>query len=100
MDSIRVGRRRQRPLEIIDRFRVTPFGQRYLSKTVVGGSVASLDLQRCFETSFRHLQPVKLKVDVTQAQRHSYIIRAQLARDSIAANGIVDSSLLLVQPSK
>src|SRR5438046_9999017 len=100
MDPIRVGRRRERSLEIIDRFRVTPPGQRYLPKTVVGGSVASLDLQCCFETSFRLFQAVKLKVDVTQVQRDSYIIRPQLARDSIATNRIVDSTLLLVQPSK
>src|SRR6266571_2992251 len=100
MDPIRVGRRRQRRLEIIDRFGVTPPGQRYLPKTVVGGSVASLDLQRCFETSFRLFPAVKLKVDVTQVQRHSHIVRAQLASDSIATNGVVDSTFLLVQPSK
>src|SRR3989442_11597630 len=100
MNPIRVRRRRQRRLEILDRFRITPSGQRYLSKTVVGGSIASLDLQCRLETSFRLFQAVKLKVDVTQIQWHSRIVRAQLARDSIPTNGVVESTFLLVQPCK
>ena len=100
MNPIRVRRRRQRRLEIIDGFRITPPGQRYLSETVVRGSVTSLDLQGCFETSFRLFQAVYLKVDVTQVQRDSHIVRAQLARDLIATDGVVDSTFLLVQPSK
>src|SRR5436305_11856268 len=68
MNPIRVRRRRQRRLEIIDGFRITPPGQRYLSETVVRGSVTSLDLQGYFETSFRLFQAVYLKVDVTQVQ--------------------------------
>ena len=71
-----------------------------MSETVVRGSVASFDLQGCFETSFRLFQAVYLKVDVTQVQRDSHIVRAQLARDLIATDGVVDSTFLLVQPSK
>src|SRR5213593_4154104 len=100
MNPIRVRRRRQRRLEIIDGFRITPPGQRYLSETVVRGSVTSLDLQGCFETSFRLFQAVYLKVDVTQVQRDSHIVRTQLARDLIATDGVVDSTFLLVQSSK